>query len=140
MKIHQRLALIAILSLVSSAPVLAGQAQQRQRGMDADRDGVITRAEWRGTAESFNERDTNHDGVISGKEVQAAMRTPTAADEARRREATRIAAMDADRDGVITRAEWRDTPEGFRVQDANRDGVISGGEVPVGPAAGSDDR
>jgi Ca2+-binding EF-hand superfamily protein len=131
MKIYRRLALITVLSIVSSMPVLAGQAQQRQRGMDADRDGVITRAEWRGTAESFNERDTNRDGVISGNEVRASVRTSTAAEDARRREATAIAAMDTDRDGAITRAEWRGSPEGFRVQDANRDGVLSGGEVPA---------
>ena len=128
MKTYERLASITILTLVSSASVLAGQAQQRQ---DADRDGVITRAEWRGTAESFTEHDKNRDGVISGTEVQAALRAPTAAEEARRREAARVAAMDADRDGVITRGEWRGTPDGFRLQDTNRDGVISGSEIPA---------
>lgn len=41
----------------------------------------------------------------------------------------RILDMDADRDGVVTRAEWRGPEQSFRVQDANGDGVLSGAEV-----------
>jgi Ca2+-binding EF-hand superfamily protein len=134
MKTCHPLALITMLTLVSTAPALAGQAQQRQRGTDTDRDGVITRAEWRGTAESFTEHDKNRDGVISGTEVNAAVQA-SAADDARRRERARVAAMDADRDGVITRAEWRGTADAFRLQDTNRDGVVSGTEVPASAAA-----
>ena len=38
--------------------------------MDTDRDGVVTRAEWRGSDEAFRTRDTNNDGVLSGAEVR----------------------------------------------------------------------
>ena len=111
--------------------------------MDADRDGVITRAEWRGTAEGFRQFDVNRDGVLSGTEVQAALKDPSVTDEAARtREAAaRVAGMDADRDGVVTRAEWRGTADGFRQQDTNRDGVLSGGELraPVAPDPASTD-
>jgi hypothetical protein len=40
------------------------------RGMDADRDGVVTRREWRGSDEAFRRQDTNGDGVLSGAEVR----------------------------------------------------------------------
>ena len=38
--------------------------------MDTDRDGVVTRAEWRGGDQVFRDRDTNGDGVLSGTEVR----------------------------------------------------------------------
>jgi len=38
--------------------------------MDTDRDGVVTRAEWRGTEQAFRDRDANSDGVLSGAEVR----------------------------------------------------------------------
>ena len=40
------------------------------RDMDRDRDGVVTRAEWRGSAQAFRNQDTNSDGVLSGAEVR----------------------------------------------------------------------
>ena len=38
--------------------------QMRFRAMDTDNDGVITRDEWQGNAQSFREHDLNHDGEI----------------------------------------------------------------------------
>ena len=35
------------------------------RGMDRNNDGVITRSEWRGNANSFAQLDRNRDGVLS---------------------------------------------------------------------------
>jgi hypothetical protein len=43
--------------------------QQRFRGLDFDRDGVISRAEWRGNDRSFMNHDWNRDGILSGVEV-----------------------------------------------------------------------
>ena len=110
MKIHRTLALVTIFGVVPSAAAFAGQRRNAARGgMDTDRDGVITRAEWRGTAEGFRQQDTNRDGVLSGTEARPRCRIrprPTKR-PARREAAIRFAAMDADRDGVITRAEWR---------------------------------
>jgi hypothetical protein len=52
------------------APPPAPPSPGRVRDMDADRDGVVTRGEWRGTAEAFRKHDTNGDGVLSGAEVR----------------------------------------------------------------------
>jgi Ca2+-binding EF-hand superfamily protein len=110
----------------------ASQEAMRLRAMDADNDGVITRAEWRGTDQNFRDRDTNDDGVLSGEEVrvrangQATRRNNRAQEE---EIGPRFRGMDADNDGVITRAEWRGNAQSFRQQDANGDGVLSGSEV-----------
>lgn len=47
----------------------AAAAQGRFHGLDRNRDGVITRAEWRGNDTSFRQHDRNRDGVIAGAEV-----------------------------------------------------------------------
>src|SRR5688500_8440028 len=44
--------------------------EMRFRDMDRNNDGVVTRAEWRGTAQSFSEHDWNRDGVLSGDEMR----------------------------------------------------------------------
>jgi Ca2+-binding EF-hand superfamily protein len=106
--------------------------EMRFRGMDADNDGVIIRAEWRGNDQSFREQDDNGDGVLSGDEVRPRPgATRTRRNERARREALidRFGAMDTDNDGVITRSEWRGNAQTFRQQDANADGVLSGSEV-----------
>ncbi len=106
--------------------------EMRFRGMDADNDGVIIRAEWRGNDQAFREQDDNGDGVLSGDEVRpraGAMR-PRRGERARREALIdRFGAMDTDNDGVITRSEWRGNAQTFREQDANADGVLSGDEV-----------
>ena len=51
-------------------PPPAGPSSERVRDMDADHDGVVTRAEWRGSDQAFRDHDTNSDGVLSGAEVQ----------------------------------------------------------------------
>lgn len=44
----------------------------------------------------------------------------------------RFRQMDQNNDGVITRNEWRGSPQSFLVHDWNRDGVLSGDELRVG--------
>ena len=44
----------------------------------------------------------------------------------------RFAAMDGNRDGVITRKEWNGSDRSFQVHDWNRDGILSGEEVRPG--------
>jgi Ca2+-binding EF-hand superfamily protein len=96
--------------------------------MDQNRDGVITRAEWRGTAQSFDLADWNNDGRLSGEEVRAGVDRPND----RPNEAMRFAEMDQNRDGVITRNEWRGNANSFNQHDWNSDGRLSGEEVRAG--------
>ncbi|HXW04372.1 MAG TPA: hypothetical protein VD833_04005 [Vicinamibacterales bacterium] len=44
--------------------------QIRFREMDANGDGVITRAEWRGDRRAFRIHDANGDGILSGEELR----------------------------------------------------------------------
>ena len=41
----------------------------RFRGLDTNRDGMVTWREWRGNRNSFRVHDTNGDGILSGAEV-----------------------------------------------------------------------
>jgi hypothetical protein len=41
----------------------------RLSSLDRNRDGVVSRAEWRGTRQEFNQLDINRDGVISRREL-----------------------------------------------------------------------
>ena len=54
----------------TSTPPPAPPTPVRVSSMDADRDGVVTRGEWRGSAQAFRRQDKNNDGVLSGSEVQ----------------------------------------------------------------------
>ena len=47
----------------------------------------------------------------------------------------RFRAMDSNRDGVVTRAEWQGNDQSFRQQDRNGDGILSGDEVRVAQRA-----
>jgi Ca2+-binding EF-hand superfamily protein len=106
--------------------------RQRFRDMDQDGDGTISRAEWRGSAESFRVHDWNRDGILSGAELTAAYRSGDAntADDFDRTitfndwSAARFAALDRNRDGRLTRAEWIYDLDTFRRADRNRDGVL----------------
>ena len=87
------------------APKPADPAPGRFRGMDTDRDGVVTRAEWRGSDQAFRNHDTNSDGVLSGAEVR---------DEP---------------DQVIVRATQRWTSTGVHVRDGDVVRIDSTGTV-----------
>jgi hypothetical protein len=54
-------------------------SDMRFRDMDANGDGTIALAEWRGTRQSFRTHDWNRDNILSGDEVrQGARRRATA--------------------------------------------------------------
>lgn len=68
-----------LLALISAAMLLTAQPANSQpvrqvvqlRELDRNGDGVITRAEWPGSARSFRARDWNNDGILSGDELRS---------------------------------------------------------------------
>jgi Ca2+-binding EF-hand superfamily protein len=99
------------------------QRQAEFREMDRDNDGVITRAEWRGSLQSFRALDLNQDGVLSGNEIWVGR--GRGGNRNRQGERPAFADLDRNENGVITSDEWRGTPEEFRAVDADGDGVIT---------------
>ncbi len=85
---------------------------------DADRDGFVTRAEWRDfRASQFGRFDRNRDGVLSAADAPPLMGRG-ALQEA-------LGAFDTERDGRVSRAEFVDGPApAFDRLDLNHDGVI----------------
>jgi Ca2+-binding EF-hand superfamily protein len=110
---------------------------RKLKEMDANQDGVIEKAEWKGPPERFDRVDGDHDGKITEAEVKQAFAAmgggdgrwmDKGADAAFRR-------FDADQDGRITAAEWKGRPESFQHLDADKDGAITREELtPKGPA------
>jgi hypothetical protein len=86
-----------------SAEAAVNKVNIRYRDMDRNKNGVITRQEWRGSDQSFDEHDWNNDGVLSGEEVA------TTGDKRGRREsrrAERFERLDENNNGCISRDEW----------------------------------
>ena len=109
-----------------------GQAM-RFRGMDRNRDGQIARSEWRGSAQSFNVHDWNRDGTLSGEEVRVGGRRQAGNWQDRDFDTNSwseedFAALDGNRDGRISAAEWYFDAESFRRADRNRDGALTRAE------------
>lgn len=144
---------LAVAVSIGSADAAIAQgrgARGRFPGMDANKDGRITRDEWRGSDRSFQVHDWNRDGVLSGDEVRVGARRPS------RRAADRdfdspnreyafddwtpqgFQSLDHNRDGRITAAEWHFDREGFRRADHNRDNILSRAEF-LGENADMDD-
>src|SRR3989304_3001811 len=112
------------------------QEQMRFQGLDRNKDGRITRNEWRGNDQSFSNEDWNGDGVLSGDEVLPGARRlgDVLSSE---RSAARFRDLDGNNDGVITRTEWRGDRKAFDRLDTSRNGVLSpGGFIPRGQDGG----
>ena len=106
-----------------------GAMNARFRGMDRNRDGRITRAEWRGNDRSFENQDWNKDGVLSGREVRA---NNVRWKNSGRYDDTRVdslGTLDRNRDGVISRGEWTGSRYDFDRLDRNRDGYLTSSEA-----------
>ena len=70
-RIRRTSLIVVALGLLDVASVRAQSSNSRFEGMDRNRDGVISRSEWRGSDESFRRHDWNGDGKLSGEEVWA---------------------------------------------------------------------
>lgn len=87
----------------------------------ADRNGdrMLSEEEWYGDRSVFARLDRNRDGAISRGEFVS---------DARASRGTTFAELDRNRNGVITRNEWDDDLDEFRRFDADGDGVLTRAE------------
>jgi Ca2+-binding EF-hand superfamily protein len=117
-----RIFILAFAALPFVAGAAAAQDPGRYRGWDRNDDGVITRAEWRGTAQQFLDLDWNRDGVLSGTEL----RVDEESDD--QLNAGTFVSLDRNRDGRIARGEWLGDRTVFQRADRNNDNFLSRGE------------
>jgi Ca2+-binding EF-hand superfamily protein len=123
--------------LAAAGPATPEQQQMRFQAMDENRDGRISRSEWRGSAQSFRRHDWNGDGVLSGDEVRAGAARQWGEeddfDQTRRPEFRNwtergFTNLDRNRDNRIQRTEWFYDREGFVRADRNGDGLLTRAE------------
>lgn len=89
------------------------------RRMDANKDGKLSREEWKGKAQGFERLDSNQDGFVTREELEAVRQQMNKA----------LNKMDANNDGQIARDEWKGKARGFDKLDANSDGVLTTEEL-----------
>ena len=101
---------------------------------DTNKDGAVDRGEWKVAQEArFKQLDTNGDGKLTQDELFA--RTPAIGnsvlptDRQAQRQSTYFQLLDADKDGVVTLAEFMAQAErNFARCDINKDGRIDTAE------------
>ena len=118
-----RLFYLTVAALPLLVTTAGAQDIARYRSWDRNGDGILSRSEWRGTAQEFRNLDWNRDGVIARDELRAAGR----ADEDWQGDTFQT--LDRNRDGQLTRNEWRGERAAFLRADRNGDNRVSRGEL-----------
>ena len=104
----------------------------RYQQYDTNRDGAISRSEWRGGANAFRVRDWNGDGVLSGNEVRMGAYPPDDSLEARDFSMPpddRFGYLDSNNDNRVSENEWDGSLATFDRFDRNQDGWLSRAEL-----------
>ena len=102
---------------------------RRFRNMDANGDGVVARAEWRGSLQSFRTHDWNNDGVLSGREVEpGGFRQGRNAEFEDFDRAEDFEFLDVNNNNRIEQREWHASARAFDQLDANGDLIITRAE------------
>lgn len=100
---------------------------------------MVTREEWTGTADAFDARDWNRDGILSGSETRPGARRGQerrardgnengSADQFEDWTPERFAVLDRNRDGRITEREWSFERDAFDRADHNGDRAVTRAE------------
>jgi hypothetical protein len=103
--------------------------------LDADGDLVISPQEITAAPSALRRLDLNHDGKLSPEECGFSTGGGTKSPPAQKRFMLAnpvLAALDADRDGEISKEELRKSSEHLRVLDRDRDGSLTPNEVMPG--------
>lgn len=113
----------------------ARQWDAHLKALDGDRDGRVTFAEWDADDMSFDARDWDDDGILSGDELIAGAVCP--AMPARTMAAGEdpyvvFERLDANHDDHLSKREFPGTAAAFAELDFNRDGLLSPLEFGVG--------
>lgn len=111
-------------------PDQAGGRFERLKGLDADKDGSVSSAEFlKDLQERFARRDANSDGRLTAEELAGSRRARAASPEDR---ADRyIKRFDANADGKVTASEVESGQrDWFQKRDKDADGRLSADEAP----------
>ena len=114
--------------------------EPRFRGMDRNRDGIISRAEWRGSAQSFDVQDWDGNGVLEGNEVRAGAVRPgrgRGRNDVDVNQQEDFDYLDANNNGRVERREWQSSLDLFNRLDTNRDGILTRAEANQSAAIGT---
>lgn len=118
----------ALLILGLALPVAAqgpqrseGGRGQNRRQMDTNKDGRISRDEWKGPADMFDRVDSNHDGSLSADEIRNG-----------RQGRMDFSQIDTNHDGRVSKNEWKGPANMFDKIDSNHDGALTQEEMKNG--------
>src|SRR5574341_1001838 len=134
-KFIHRVALMGVACLVWAGLAHADDNMNiKYQGMDRNKDGRVTRNEWRASSDrSFDNPDWNGDGILSDDEVREWRDEDDDWNDQGRGWAwgrrSRFGGMDRDGDGRISQREWRGYEEDFESIDGNEDGFLTIEEV-----------
>jgi len=87
--------------------------------LDDNRDGRVSRGEWHGSASRFAALDADRNGVLTRAELAGTAEPPP----------DLFTSVDVNRDGSLTWDEWHWSRGSFDERDTNRDGRVSREEV-----------
>lgn len=126
---------IGVAAVVLASATAVHAQQMRFQAMDTNRDGVITRNEWRGNDNSFRNQDWNGDGILSGDEVRPGARRQTNWSQDWNRDGRvdnydsqifqRFRGYDMNNDSRVARNEWPGDGRLFTQLDANQDAFMT---------------
>jgi Ca2+-binding EF-hand superfamily protein len=98
-------------------------AEQRFRTLD--RNGVISRGEWRGESMNFDDVDRDNDNRVTLDEYVRMSDYGSGQPSGTSDLDYRFTQLDRNRDGMLSRSEWRDSSSAFGSADRNGDGFVS---------------